>query len=403
MLEAGTKVLGRYVVGETLWKSDATVTHHAKAEGMSKRVLLKVLRAGCTERQARRFERQARMMSQIIHPNVVPLDAFGLIEGKYPALVMQHFEGQTLAEHLASHGAMGWLPATKLMLSVLSGLEAVHATSVLHRNISPASILMLKGHTADSPKVKLLNLDLAIPMGGNQSQLSFSADFDEMVAYCSPEVLFDQDASPLSDIYSVAACLYHAVTGQKPLEVERLSQIRDALNRPLPQPQAPSGMPALPELFIATLMNAMERDPKRRTSSARGFAEDLRAAHRAAVRTQPHAPPKAPRPTSHCAVLVSQPKVARLSTDDIERFLTAELGERGWVRTVAGCVVTVVPSTSEERAERLALTMMTALGERFGDRVKSVWTPTRGFIMPDSIVAGELPAEIEDMIELVQI
>lgn len=400
MLDKGQKILGRYVLGELSGNTESAHVYDATNEEVSRDVVVKVLRSGYSEQQARRFEREAKMMSQIMHPNVVGLQAFGMVNNNHPAIVMERYEGQSLKERLADRGAMSWPQAVHLMLGVLSGLEAVHAAGVVHRNISPDSIVVVDDERRIS---KLINLELAIPSVGYHSRLTWSAEFEDYAAYCAPEMLLDEPSSACSDVYSAAACLYEALSGRRAVEISGLGDLKKTLDQPVPPPQAPSGRPALPELLVAALLNALEKSPSRRTQTARGFADDLRAAHRSAMREQRLvAPKRAINHTAMCCAVVVKSMDPELGLESIHFWIEAQLGARGWVRTTDGCVLIFVPCDDEVRAERIAAALMGALLEQYPEKVRCIWTATAGLPMAASMQISTLPSEVADIIELLE-
>jgi len=279
-IEPGTVVLDRYIVLKHVVGTRATDIYKAKATANDEEVVIKMLRRGVSDVVSQRFEREARLMSVIMHPNVVRLFTYGNVEGN-PCLVMESIDGERLDRIITRDGAVPWQSAVKWTIALLSGLEAVHRANVVHRDVAPANIVV----TPDG-KTKLANLDLATMLGG-ATAVTATKELLGIPHYIAPERALDRkSATPKSDIYSLGATLYHMLTGKVPFEARNFQQLREAFSRPAPLPVAPEGFPTVPPGIQAAVLNALAADPKERTKSARLFATDLRNAMRKAGTSQ---------------------------------------------------------------------------------------------------------------------
>ena len=110
-----------------------------------------------------------------------------------------------------------------------------------------------------------------------------------------------------------------------------------------------------------------------------------------------------PRLTAHCTVVVTRATDDANTPEEIRAWMESTLGANGWVRVYDECVVTVVPSEDETRAERIAAALIQTLTDKYADGVRSVWTPTPGFLMPEAIEAGSLPPVVSEITELLRL
>src|SRR4051812_48464850 len=82
-----------------------------------------------------RFELEAQLMARVRHPNVVQVQDFGLLESGAPCIVMEHLEGESLDDRLRRTGYLPWPVAAQITLGIFAGLGAIHAASILHRDL----------------------------------------------------------------------------------------------------------------------------------------------------------------------------------------------------------------------------------------------------------------------------
>ena len=155
-----------------------------------------------------RFRREAAVMAQLRHPSIVSLYRF--YEGNPATLVMEYVSGQTLAERV---DADGWLPLVQVVSiveSVAAGLDCAHAANIIHRDVKPANILL--------PKRGLARLtDFGVAHIDTDASLTLMGDILGTIEYASPEQIRGHETPDArSDVYSLAAVAYFALTGTPP-------------------------------------------------------------------------------------------------------------------------------------------------------------------------------------------
>jgi len=141
------RVLGyRYRIGRVRETGGTATVYEATQLDLVRRVAIKVLKADCDEDspRARRFEREARTLAGLQHPNIVSVIELGRSEDGVAFIVMELVEGPTLRAHLAAEGTLPWRDAAVLAAQLADALDAAHACGVVHGDVSAANVLLTR-------------------------------------------------------------------------------------------------------------------------------------------------------------------------------------------------------------------------------------------------------------------
>jgi hypothetical protein len=267
-LAPGTKV-DRYRLGERIGGGFGVV--YAAENERGARFALKTLRAsdGRDARQDARLVREARVANDIDHPAIVKVIATGTLDDGRPYLVMPLLEGRTLQQAIQEDGAMEPARAWRLLRAVAEALARAHAIGVVHRDVKPSNVFLVK-ETGEEESPRLLDFGLAHAIE--------SAEGDEIVkltqsgapigtpAYMAPEMWWGQPAAPSMDQYVLGATLFEALTGQPPFpEKSALKLMEQTLHGPLPSAIA-TGAP-VDEAADTFLKRLLAKDPADRFPS----------------------------------------------------------------------------------------------------------------------------------------
>ncbi|WP_460699175.1 serine/threonine-protein kinase [Nocardia thraciensis] len=233
-------------------------------------VALKVLAAplavDATYRQ--RFTREARMAAQARGSHLVPIHAFGEIDGRL-YLDMQYIEGASVAELLRLRGPMPAARAVDVIAQTATALDAVHRAGLVHRDVKPSNIMV------DGSGFVYL-IDFGTANRGDQPSITATGDVVGTMAYMAPE-RFDGVADARSDQYSLACVLVECLTGQRPFgDIDSARQLRAHLSAAPPRPSAAD--PAIPAVLDDVVARGMAKDPSRRWPSAGELGRAARAA-----------------------------------------------------------------------------------------------------------------------------
>ena len=285
--------LGRYHILEQLGEGGMATVYKAYDTRLERDVAVKIIRKSAfspevLERMLKRFEREAKALSKLTHPNIVGVIDYGDYEGS-PYLVMEYLPGGTLKHRLGK--PIPWQEAARLLLPIARALQFAHGQGIIHRDVKPSNILItLSGEPmlTDFGIAKILENEETATLTGTGMGVGTPE-------YMAPEQWTGQ-VTPQSDIYSLGVVFYEMVTGRKPYIADTPAAILlKQATEPLPRPA--QVVPGLPEAVEKVLLKTLARKPEDRYADMNAFAaalESLLARQR--ITFQPVAKPAAPRP-----------------------------------------------------------------------------------------------------------
>ncbi|MCC6569029.1 MAG: protein kinase [Anaerolineales bacterium] len=253
--------VGPYKIIEQLGQGGMATVYKAYHASLDRYVALKALHAAFGEDAtfSARFQREARVVAKLEHPNIVPVYDYAEHE-KRPYLIMKFIEGDTLKARL-NQGLLTTQEIEKVVDSVGSALAYAHKQGILHRDIKPSNVLVAK-----DGEMYLADFGLARIAQSGESTLS-----SDMIMgtpqYISPEqAMGKKDLDAGTDIYSFAVMLYEMVVGQVPFSADTpFSIIHDHIYTPLPLPQSVN--PKVPEPVQRVLLKALAKERSDRYES----------------------------------------------------------------------------------------------------------------------------------------
>jgi serine/threonine protein kinase len=277
-LGAGSTIADRYALGEVIGRGGMGEVRDGQDLRLGRDVAIKLLNAEVAARpNAReRFEAEARAAARLSHPNIVVVYDSGE-HGGVPFLVMERLPGRTLADELAEV-PLSPERVRRVGAGILAALDAAHARGVVHRDIKPGNVLLCPDGGA---KVA----DFGIAKAVDDVDLTTTGMLLGTPAYLAPEQVAGEPATPATDIYSVGVLLYEALTGSKPFDAASPLALANLVQNGTPAPISQLRPDAPPEL-VAAITKAMEKDPRRRFSSAGEMAAALAALGSADVTTE---------------------------------------------------------------------------------------------------------------------
>ena len=187
----------------------------SKDDGRVRRVAIKVIAPGLgdNERIQARFEREAAILKQLKHPNIVRLLATGKTQGR-PFYAMEYIEGYALDHQLATSGRVHWEKMIELGKQICASLQHAHDNGIIHRDLKPSNLML------DRNGVLKLT-DFGIAKDSDMSGLTSANSTVGTAAYMSPEQCRgERDLTPKSDLYALGIVFYELLTGRKPFAAE---------------------------------------------------------------------------------------------------------------------------------------------------------------------------------------
>ncbi|QPK78518.1 protein kinase [Corynebacterium lizhenjunii] len=209
-----------------------------------------------------RFRREARAMAQLSHPHLVGIQDFSA-DAQPMFLIMDLITGGTLRELLAERGPMPPHATAAVLRQVLTGLEAVHARGLIHRDIKPDNILIDGDHS-----IKLGDFGLVRATASGDTTTSNT--IVGTVSYLAPEQVTGEELTPATDVYSLGVVAFELLTGTVPFRGDTpLNHALARLSEDVPAPS--SRIAGVPPLFDELVANACARDPQARFADAAEF------------------------------------------------------------------------------------------------------------------------------------
>src|ERR1700689_3238861 len=305
-LTSGTR-LGPYEIQSPLGAGGMGEVYRARDTRLERTVAIKVLNAqllASTELRAR-FEREAKVISQLQHPNICVLHDVGN-EGRIDYLVMEFLQGESLAERLRK-GPLSPEQILTIAIEIADALEKAHRAGVVHRDLKPGNVMLTKSGA------KLLDFGLAKPLGatvasgskGSSSASVFAAALTQTmtspspatplstaggvigtVQYMSPEQIQGVEADARSDIFSFGVMLFEMVTGKRSFEGKTQASIVGQILAVDP-PSVSTLRPQTPPGLDRVIRLCLDKDPDERIQTAHDLKLQLQAVAEAPLATMP--------------------------------------------------------------------------------------------------------------------
>lgn len=292
-LTPGTR-LGPYEILAMVGAGGMGEVYRARDTRLGRDVAVKILSAHLSSDPdlKRRFEREARAVSSLTHPNICCLYDVGRQDG-IDFIVMEYLEGETLADRLST-GLLPFEQALKIGVEIADALDKAHRAGIIHRDLKPGNIMLTKSGA------KLMDFGLAKPVTGtiravprasaqtpSPPTMSVTAltapraPFTERgtimgtLPYMAPETIQGQPADVRSDIFSFGCVLYEMVSGRRAFTGESRLNIAAAILEKDPQPIS-SLQPLIPAALEHVVLRCLMKDPEERWQSSRDLSRELK-------------------------------------------------------------------------------------------------------------------------------
>ena len=261
--------LGKFVILSELGRGAMGVVYEAFQEDLKRKVALKVLPANITLdiRQVQRFHREAESVARLRHDNVIQIYEVGQIEGTH-YFAMELVEGHPLDENFGRDRESVYRAAA-IALEAARGLAHAHERGVIHRDVKPGNLLLDRGG-------RVVVTDFGLARLSDSASLTSTDAIVGTPKYMSPEQILP-GTKPMdgrTDQYSLAATLYHVLTGRPPFQTPSVqSTIKAILEERPPSPRKFNK--SIPHDLATIILRCLEKDPADRYASAAELAADL--------------------------------------------------------------------------------------------------------------------------------
>ena len=258
--------LGKYEIISELGRGGFGIVYKAKDVTLDRIVALKVMhpQLSTDKKFIQFFQREARSLAKIDHPNVVTVHEIGEINGQV-FIAMRYLAGGSLSEKLKKEGPLSQKEVIRIINQVAEGLNAGHKRGIIHQDVKPGNILFDEDGRA-------VIADFSIARVVQMTTMVSSPESMGVVgtpSYMAPEMWDDNLITPAADQYSLACVLFEMLVGKKLFEGETTSKIMLKHFAPITLPENLG-----PELR-AILLKALERDPKNRFADMEAFQQAL--------------------------------------------------------------------------------------------------------------------------------
>ncbi len=326
-MQTGSLVAQRYRLEEQLGEGGMGVVFKAFDTALDRSVAIKALSPHLIgDEGLRRLLREAQSAAKLTHPNIVAIHDV-IDHGDTRLIVMEYVAGRTLRQVMP----LPYAEAVEIASQVCLALEYAHAHGIVHRDIKPENIIIAESGTA-----KVMDFGLARSEG--RSRMTQTGMIVGTVAYMAPEQALSGTVDGRSDLYSLGAVLYEAITGKQPFEADDpIAVISMHVNVPPVSPRFHRS--EIPGVLESIILRLLAKDPTERYASAEELARVFKSVLVAGESPDGTAPTDEARPTpTSLFEMMTQGRLIDREEEvaALKRALESMLSAKGQVVFVAG-------------------------------------------------------------------
>ncbi len=266
----GTR-LGKYQIQAEIGQGGMATVCRAYQESLNRHVAVKVLAGQLAHDEdfRQRFEREAKAVAQLDHPNILPIYDYGkYLQRDVVYFVTQLVEGGTLSQRMGQ--PLPIVEAVRIASGVAQALNCAHRHGIIHRDVKPSDILLAEDG-------RPLLTDFGIAHIVQETRLTRTGTSLGTAEYMSPEQAKGEPLDPRADIYSLAVVLYEMLVGRPPFQADTdIAVLHQQVYEPPPRPR--QLRPDIPRRLEKVILKALAKDPAKRYPTAGALAQALERA-----------------------------------------------------------------------------------------------------------------------------
>jgi predicted Ser/Thr protein kinase len=268
-MRRGSNQIGSYEIVAEIGHGGMATVYQARQLPMGRLVALKVLAHQFTQDQGfvTRFIREARIIAELEHPNIVTIYEVGTHAPHF--IAMQYVQGETLTKLIQREGALAPPRVQSILRQVADALDYAHRCGVIHRDVKPSNILI-------DPTGRVFLTDFGIARAAEGTRLTQTGSFMGTPEYVAPEQIRGQAIDARVDVYSLGIVCYEMLAGSVPFQGDTLRVLHSQAYDPPPPLRALN--PRISPWVEGAVARALEKDPANRYASTCEFADTFGAA-----------------------------------------------------------------------------------------------------------------------------
>jgi serine/threonine protein kinase len=259
-----SRKIGRFEVRRELGRGAQSTVYLGFDPQLQREIAIKTVHfSDAAPEQNRTLLEEARLVSQLRHPNIVPIFEAGEAGGDL-YLIFEYVPGKSLSEFLRGNGGVSPVKAVTILRAILDAVAHAHSQGIIHRDLKPSNILL-----DDDGTPRVMDFGIAARVGEQDASLR---EYSGTPAYMAPEYIERREVGARSDVFAAGLVLFELLTGQRAVSGDNLFQVMHRIaNENI---RLPAGS-VIDERLAGILYKALARDPELRYQSARQFAEAL--------------------------------------------------------------------------------------------------------------------------------
>ena len=264
--------LGKYLLHEEIGRGTCGVVYKAYDPFVARDVAIKLALSDTaldptqSMQQNREFFAEAHAAGMLHHPHIVSVFDAG-VEANFSYIVMEYFNGRTLAEYMQDHKQMPISLIVDIIFKCAKALDYSHKRGVLHRDIKPGNIML----SEDGVTAKIMDFSIAEMLQGNTLKPETVVGSP---AFMAPEQVRRQNMGPTADLYSLGAVMYYLLCGEPPFVAQDIRRLLDMV-KSLPAFDPRAKRPDTPDSVANLVLRLLDKNPEKRHQTGADLAADL--------------------------------------------------------------------------------------------------------------------------------